>query len=115
MHDLERFGVMHPDLHLNNILITHNNDMKFLDFDKAHIGLITKKDMVRMFWRLNRYVEKMARKGYAGVSIKEKILFLRSYEELSGHDMLSIMEKHMKSRGWLDKTGWFLDSIFYGK
>lgn len=118
MYDLERFGVYHPDLHLNNILIAliaHNNDMKFLDFDKARIGSITKKDMVRMFWRLNRYVEKMARKGYAGISIKEKILFLRSYEELSGHDMLSEMEKHMKSRGWLDKTGWSLDSIFYGK
>ncbi|MCX5808560.1 MAG: hypothetical protein NTX36_04190 [Proteobacteria bacterium] len=115
MYDLERVGVYHPDLHLNNILIAHNNDMKFLDFDKACIGPITKKDMVRMFWRLNRYVEKMARKGYVTVSIKEKILFLRSYEELSGHDILSGMEKHMKSQGWLDKTGWLLDSIFYGK
>ncbi len=113
MYDLERLGVYHPDLHLNNILITHNNEMRFLDFDKACIKPITKKDMERMFWRLNRYAEKMARKGYPPVSIKEKILFLRSYEKLSGYDILPLMRKRLKSMRFFDKIGWLLDSFLY--
>ncbi|MCX5816935.1 MAG: hypothetical protein NTX75_11960 [Proteobacteria bacterium] len=113
MYDLERVGAYHPDLHLNNVLITHNNDMKFLDFDKARIGPITKKDMVRMFWRLNRYVEKMAKSGYGNVSVKEKILFLKSYKRLSGYDVLPLMKKRLKTMRFFDKTGWFLDSFLY--
>jgi tRNA A-37 threonylcarbamoyl transferase component Bud32 len=113
MYDLERLGVYHPDLHLNNILITKNNGMKFLDFDKAYRKSITKEDMERMFWRLNRHAEKMAKKGYVNVHAKEKILFLRSYERLSGYDMLPGMEKHMKFQGQFDRIGWFLDSFLY--
>jgi len=114
MYDLERLGVYHPDLHLNNVLITKDNQMKFLDFDKASVGIVTLRDMERMFWRLNRHVEKMAKKGYSGIiGTREKTLFLRSYERLSGHDMLQVMQKHVKYQGLLDKTGWFLDSLLY--
>ena len=88
--------------------------MKFLDFDKASVGIVTLRDMERMFWRLNRHVEKMAKKGYNGIiGTREKTLFLRSYERLSGHDMLQVMQKHVKYQGLLDKTGWFLDSLLY--
>lgn len=114
MHELEGLGVYHPDLHLNNILMTSKNGMKFLDFDKAYRKSITKKDMEHMFWRLNRYAEKMAKKGYFNPSVKDKILFLRSYAKISGYDMLPGMEKRMKFQRWLDKTGWFLESFLYG-
>lgn len=114
MYDLEKLGVYHPDLHLNNVLITKDDKMKFLDFDKAKKRFITSKDMERMFWRLNRYVEKMAKKGYTGViNTSEKILFLRIFKRFSGHNLLPVMQKRMKYQGLLDKTGWLLDSLLY--
>lgn len=114
MHDLERLGVYHPDLHLNNVLITKDNQMKFLDFDKASKGFITSKDTERMFWRLNRHIEKMAKKGYTDIiNTHEKMLFLRIFKRISGHDLLPVMQKRMRYKGLLDKAGWLLDSLLY--
>ena len=114
MYELEKLGVYHPDLHLSNVLITEDNEMKFLDFDKASVGRLTVKDVEHMFLRLNRHIEKMAKKGYKGISLKEKILFLKSYERLSRQDILHVIKKRIKVRRFFDKIGWLLDSLFYG-
>ena len=114
MHDLEKLGIYHPDLHLDNILITKEDSMKFLDFDRACRKSITKEDMENMFRRLNRYTDKMERKGLTDVSVKEKMFFLRCYERVSGYDMLTRMQKHIKLKRLFEKTGWFLDSLLYG-
>ena len=44
-----------------------------------------------MFWRLNRYTDKMEREGRLKVGAKEKLLFLRAYGRLSGVDMAGRM------------------------
>jgi hypothetical protein len=114
MWNMETLGVYHPDLHLNNVLVTPEGTLKFLDFDRSCRKLITKKDMERMFWRLNRYVEKMTKQGKLKVDIKEKILFLRTYRKFSGFDMASIMKNKVRQKGFLFKMGWFLESLLYG-
>ena len=114
MRHMETLGIYHPDLHLNNVLVTAEGTMKFLDFDRAHRKSITKKDMQRMFWRLNRYAEKMEKQGKLKVSIKERMLFLRIYRRLSGFDMAEAMKNKVNQKGFLSRVGWFFESLFYG-
>lgn len=111
---LETLGIYHPDLHLNNILVAEEKDMIFLDFDKARKKTVTKKDMEGMFWRLNRFVEKMEEKGYIKFDIKEKILFLRTYKKISGYDIITVMEKQIATKRQTYKIGWFIESFLYG-
>ncbi|HOJ71697.1 MAG TPA: lipopolysaccharide kinase InaA family protein [Syntrophorhabdaceae bacterium] len=124
--NLEKSGIYHPDLHLDNILVKkkpHIYDSKglkiefqdtiLIDFDKAKIKNITKKDMERMFWRLNRYIEKLNRKGMINVGIAEKTLFLRTYKRLSGYDMFDTMKAGLKYRRFFSRIGWWIDSFFY--
>ncbi len=113
IYELEKLGIYLPDLHLNNVLITKGKSMKFLDFDKAFRKSIAANDMERMFWRLNRYVDKMSGKGYKNIGIYEKILFLRTYKRFSGLDMLPFMEKQVKTKSFIGKIGWLLDSLLY--
>jgi 3-deoxy-D-manno-octulosonic acid kinase len=115
MWNMETFGIYHSDLHLNNVLVTAEGTIKFLDFDRAYKKTITKKDMERMFWRLNRYVEKIKGKGKLKVDIKEKMLFLRIYRKFSGFDMAEVMKKKVNQKGLLSKAGWFFESLIYGK
>jgi 3-deoxy-D-manno-octulosonic acid kinase len=115
MWHMETFGVYHPDLHLNNVLVTTWGTLKFLDFDRACRKSITKKDMERMFWRLNRYVEKMERQGKLKIHIKEKILFLRTYRKLSGFDMAEIMASKTGQKSLLSRIGWSFESLLYGR
>lgn len=111
---LEMLGVFHPDLHINNILVTGKGELVFLDFDRAYKKAITMNDMEKMFWRLDRYMEKQKRKGNITLDVQEKIFFLRVYQKLSGYDILSHMEKQLKTRTFLNKTGWFVESFLYG-
>ncbi|HOP85513.1 MAG TPA: lipopolysaccharide kinase InaA family protein [Syntrophorhabdaceae bacterium] len=117
---LEMAHIYHPDLHLDNILVKHSINEKdklppliLLDFDGARRKIISKKDMENMFWRLNRYTEKMEKKDYIKIDIKEKILFLKTYERLSGRNIIDNMRKKYKLRQFFSRTGWIIESFFY--
>ncbi|MBA4417880.1 MAG: hypothetical protein C0392_08220 [Syntrophus sp. (in: bacteria)] len=112
---LELLGVYHPDLHLNNVLVTPEKALIFLDFDKSRTGPLAKNDMARMFWRLNRFAEKMERMNYITITLKEKAYFLRVYRRLSGYDMVPNMEKGHETKKVVSRIGWFIERIFYGK
>ncbi|MCX5805338.1 MAG: hypothetical protein NT010_04610 [Proteobacteria bacterium] len=115
MWRMETLGVYHPDLHLNNVLVATEGTLKFLDFDRAQRKSINKTDMERMFWRLNRYAEKMERQGKLKVDIKEKLLFLRTYGKLSGFDIAGEMEKKIGLKRIFSQAGWFFESLLYGR
>ena len=112
---LECLGVYHPDLHLNNVLITRDGKMIFLDFDKSRSGGVSKAEVERMAWRLMRFAEKMERQGVITFSLKEKILFLRTYQRLSGYDILSSMEARAKTKRFTSRVGWYIEKLLYGK
>jgi hypothetical protein len=112
---LEGLSIYHPDLHLNNVLVTPEKGMIFLDFDKSTRKILTRADMARMFWRLNRFVEKMARNRRLTVTPQEKVLFLRTYGRLSGYDMLAHMEKKAGVKALLSRIGWFVENALYGR
>ena len=114
MWHMETIGIYHPYLHLNNILVTADKEMKFLDFDRAYKKAVTKKDMERMFWRLNRYVEKMQRGKQVKVDLKDKILFLRAYGKVAGFDMAHKMAGKAGLKTLISKIGWFCESLIYG-
>jgi hypothetical protein len=114
-HGLASNGVRHPDLHLNNVLVTEGEELVFLDFDKSRRGKLEKKDVVRMFWRLNRYAEKMEKAGRVSFSMKEKVLFLRTYRKLSGYDVSEDMERKAGSKRFRSALGWFVERALYGK
>ncbi len=114
LYRLEGLGVYHPDLHLNNVLVTAKQGMIFLDFDKSVRDGSTKDLMIRMFWRLNRFAEKMERKGVAAFSLRERVLFLRTYRRLSGYNIVSVMEQKAGRKRLLNKAGWFVERLFYG-
>ena len=113
--NLETLGIYHPDLHLNNVLINNEKDIIFLDFDNAYRKSITKKDMEKMFWRLNRFIDKMERRGDLKVGTREKILFLRTYKRLSGYDMAQAMAKKVKTKRYLSEIGWVVERALYGE
>ncbi|MCX5811800.1 MAG: hypothetical protein NT178_04560 [Proteobacteria bacterium] len=114
MWRMETLGVYHPDLHLNNVLVTAEGALTFLDFDRAQRKSIAKTDMEWMFWRLNRYVEKMERQGKLKVDIKEKMLFLRTYRKCSRFDMAEAMVKKIGLKRIFSRIGWFFESLLYG-
>ncbi|HNS14474.1 MAG TPA: lipopolysaccharide kinase InaA family protein [Syntrophorhabdaceae bacterium] len=111
---LELLGVFHPDLHINNILVTGKGELVFLDFDRAFRKATTADDMRRIFWRLDRYVEKYAGKGMIAPDMKEKVFFLRAYQRLAGYDILSSMEEQQKTKSVRNRIGWRIESFFYG-
>jgi hypothetical protein len=114
MSQLEKLGVYHPDLHLNNVLVdSKTKALLFLDFDKARKKPISAREMERMFWRLNRYSDKMEREGRIKIDSKEKLLFLRTYGRLSGSDMTARMAARATRKTLLSKLGWFFEGLFY--
>ena len=112
---LEQAGIFHPDLHLNNVLVTPKKELLFLDFDKACRKAITEKDVESMLWRLARFADKMAKQGTFRAQQREKMLFLRTYERLSGHGIVAVMEKKSVRKGLLHKIGWAVESFLYGR
>ncbi|HOE18466.1 MAG TPA: lipopolysaccharide kinase InaA family protein [Syntrophorhabdaceae bacterium] len=111
---LEMLGIFHPDLHINNILVMGTGELVFLDFDRAFRKATNADDMRKIFWRLDRYMEKHAKKGTIELDIKEKVLFLRVYQRLAGYDIISSMEKRQGTRGIRNRIGWFIESFLYG-
>ncbi len=111
---LEMLGVFHPDLHMNNIIVAGKDELVFLDFDRAFKKATTVNDMQRIFWRLDRYMEKQVRKGMLTLDAKQKIFFLRVYQKFAGCDILSSMEKQQRKRSILNRIGWHIESFLYG-
>lgn len=110
---LEKAGIYHPDLHLRNVLVTPTQDLVFLDFDRARRKSVESKDAESMLWRLGRFVDKMERQGQSAVGSKEKALFLRVYDRLSGRDMGRSMERRAVTKGYIHRIGWFIESLIY--
>jgi hypothetical protein len=110
---LEVHGVFHPDLHLKNILVTPGQEMLLLDFDRAERRKVGRKDMERMFFRLNRYVEKLERQGRITATPAEKTFFLRAYRKISGCDIMPQLKRRLAGKRVLSRIGWFLEALFY--
>ena len=81
---LGKLGIYHPDLHLKNVLVDKDNELLFLDFDKAHPKKITLDDYEEMFWRLDRYARKYSSKFGTPINDRERTIFLRTFERISG-------------------------------
>jgi hypothetical protein len=107
-------GVYHPDFHLRNVLVTPGKDLLFLDFDRARRKRMALKDAARVFWRLNRYAEKMERMHYVSFTIKEKMLFVRTYDRLTGYRVGEFMAKRARFKRLTSRIGWAIESLFYG-
>jgi len=113
IHLLVTLGIYHPDLHLNNVLITKAKEMKFLDFDKSRRGVVSTREVINMIFRLNRYAEKMEKKGVITFSMKERMLFLRTYQRLSGYDIIAEVTKKAKTKRAASRLGWFVEALLY--
>lgn len=115
LFEMGKLGVYHPDLHLQNVLVTKAGGLIFLDFDRACRRVVTKKDMGKMFWRLNRFAEKKENAGELVVTMEEKTLFLRIFERLSGLHIMKDMATQLESKRLSYKLGWLLESFLYKK
>lgn len=111
---LERSGVYHPDLHLGNVLVRPDGNLVFLDFDRARRGAVTAIDTVAMMRRLGRFVDKLERKKLLQCTNADRVLFLRTYERLSGRELLPAMAAMRGTRSVLHRMGWFVESFLYG-
>jgi hypothetical protein len=115
LFQMGQLGIYHPDLHLQNVLLTKAGAMVFLDFDGAFRKVVTKKDIKSMFWRLNRFAEKKEIAGELVITIEEKTLFLRTFERLAGLQIMKDMAKQLENKRRSYKLGWLLESFLYGK
>jgi hypothetical protein len=115
LFEMGRLGVYHPDLHLQNVLVTKSGSLLFLDFDKACRKVVKEKDFEQMLWRLNRFVEKKEKSGKLIVTMQERTLFLRTFERLSGYHVIDNMQKRSKTQRLSYRLGWLLESILYRK
>ncbi|HEY3278069.1 MAG TPA: lipopolysaccharide kinase InaA family protein [Syntrophorhabdaceae bacterium] len=114
LYKMEKLGVRHPDLHLNNVLVTRDRQLVFLDFDKCGRGIFTGRDTIRMIFRLNRHAEKMEKKGAAAFTQQERAMFLRAYHRISGRDLYPEMERKAGSKKLLSRVGWLVERLLYG-
>ena len=76
---------------------------------------ITPADADAMLSRLVRFVDKAEKKGMLTVHDREKALFLRTYERLSGRSVAADIQKRLSRGGFLHRIGWFLESLLYGR
>ncbi len=100
-----RLGVYHPDLHLRNVLVSGEGELFFLDFDRAYRKEITPGDYEKMFWRLDRFVRKYSPLFGRPVDEMERLIFLRTYERLSGEKVLGINEGKTQEDGTFLEAG----------
>ncbi|MHB8109479.1 MAG: lipopolysaccharide kinase InaA family protein [Syntrophorhabdaceae bacterium] len=112
---LAEIGIYHPDLHLRNVLVNTAGRLFFLDFDKATRKNTHPDDYERMFWRLDRYVRKYASDFGRPVNDRERLIFLRTFERLSGQKIIPRMQKNRSKKEQSARFGWFIDRLFYGK
>jgi RIO-like serine/threonine protein kinase len=115
MSELGRLGVYHPDLHLQNVLVTEEGRLVFLDFDKAQRTSVSRENMMRMLWRLNRFAQKKEKSGELLTTLQEKTLFLRVFERSSGYRVMEEMQRQLGNKRRASKLGWTLERIFYGR
>jgi RIO-like serine/threonine protein kinase len=115
LFEMGRLGVFHPDLHLQNVLVTRTTGLLFLDFDRARLKVVTKKDFEQMFWRLNRFAEKKEKSDTFVVTMEERTLFLRTFERLSGYHVIEEMRKRSRNKHRFSKLGWLLERFLYKK
>ncbi len=115
LFELGRLGVYHPDLHLRNVLVTAEGKLFFLDFDRAYHKKITPADYEKMFWRLDRFARKYAALFGRAIDDRERLLFLRTYERLSGHEIISKMRENRSRMEHSARLGWFIDRLFYSR
>lgn len=110
---LGKLGVYHPDLHLKNVLVDKDDDLLFLDFDKAHRKNITLDDYEKMFWRLDRYVRKYCEFFGHPVNDRERLIFLRTFEHFSGQKIISKMQENRDKKERSARLGWLIDRMLY--
>jgi len=112
---MAKLGIYHPDLHLQNVLVTQKRSLMFLDFDKACRKILTRKDFKKMFWRLNRFAEKKAKTGEFFATLEEKALFMRIIERSTGLHFVEGVRKKIAGKRRSHDLGWFLESLLYKK
>jgi tRNA A-37 threonylcarbamoyl transferase component Bud32 len=114
MHDL---GVYHADLNLKNLLVrpvSHARPTVYvIDFDRSRIRpSLSPRARVRNLLRLNRSVDKLARKG-GGVRYADRARFFRAYTQ--GDPMLiRAMKDELRKtrlRNLWHRLGWTLDRL----
>lgn len=109
-----QLGVYHPDMHLRNVLVTGGGEFFFLDFDRACRKKITHDDYEKMFWRLDRFVRKYSFFFGETINETEKLIFLRTYERLSGRKIVEPMREKLRMKKLFGRAGWCIDKILYG-
>jgi tRNA A-37 threonylcarbamoyl transferase component Bud32 len=112
---MKKAGVYHPDFHLRNVLVAPGNRLVFLDFDRAEKRPVGDEDMKSMFRRLERFTDKMVRRGKLEADEAEKALFLRTYARLAGVDFAPGMKAAARRTSYRNRLGWFVESILYGR
>jgi hypothetical protein len=115
LFEMGRLGVYHPDLHLRNVLVTSSGGLFLLDFDKAYRKEMASTDYERMFWRLDRFVRKYAPLFGRPIDDRERLIFLRTYERLSGDRITKRMSQKRDQMNRTSKLGWTIDRILYRK
>jgi hypothetical protein len=108
-------GVYHPDLHLKNVLVNPSARLSFLDFDKAYRKKMTPQAYEKMFWRLDRYVRKYSSLFGTPINDRERLIFLRTFERLSGREIISTMQQNRGKKERSSKVGWLIDRILYSQ
>jgi tRNA A-37 threonylcarbamoyl transferase component Bud32 len=112
---MEQTGVYHPDFHLRNVLVKSDGGLLFLDFDRAYITVISEQHTETVFRRLDRFVEKMRNQNQLDIEVMAKAVFLRTYERLSGREMLQRMQSGAAGQNLRRKLGWRIGSLLYGQ
>lgn len=115
LFEMGRLGVHHRDMHLRNVLVREDGTLVFLDFDKAYRKEVTSDDYERVFWRLDRFVRKYSALFGRPVDDRERLIFLRTYERLSGDRIIDRMAEKRDTMERSAKLGWLIDRIFYGR
>ena len=84
-----------------------------LDFDKAYRKEVASSDYERMFWRLDRFVRKYASLFGRPIDDRERLIFLRTYERLSGDRITKRMSQKRDQMNRTSKLGWTIDRLIY--
>lgn len=107
-------GILLRDLHLRNILVGRDGKVWLVDFDRAERKRVSREDVKKVLLRLERYVEKLERRGSPILGDAEKVLFIRSFEKFSGLSIVNEVRRNRTCRRISYRLGWFLDQIIYG-
>lgn len=110
---LQTIGVYHPDLHIDNVLVTSAQKLLFLDFDRAEKRTLTRKDREFMLWRLMRHIGKMEQMGRLKLDNKEKEHFLKTYTRASGIDATKVLARKARTGLYFHRIGGLLESLLY--